>query len=229
MRRYERFGIGFAPGEWEGFFKYAKAKSVTPETLVKAGLINPREKDGKNTGYYDRFRNRIMFPIRNLSGKVIAFGGRRIIDDNSPKYINSPETIVYHKGTVLYGFDIARDTLRSKDRIVVVEGYLDVMRMHLCGFQNTVSTSGTALTSNQAQLILRYTKNVTLLFDSDAAGIKASLRGADIFVEKDLEVAIAALDVGEDPDSFLFKKTTEEMQRVLEQALPLLDFTGPCK
>ncbi len=220
----QAFHVGFSPSGWVGLVEHARAKAVNLDTLVKAGLINPREKDGKTSGHYDRFRNRIMFPIHNLSDRVVAFGGRRIIDDDSPKYINSPETPVYQKGHLLYAFTKARDTLRATDRLIIVEGYLDVMRMHVCGFINTVSTSGTALTEHQARVVLRYTKNVTLLFDSDAAGSSATLRGADILVENGLQVRIAAVAAGDDPDSFLLKNPAADMQRILDDAPTLLDF-----
>lgn len=223
-RAMAAFGVGFAPNKWDGLVEYAAAKAVNLETLVKAGLVNPREKDGQQSGYYDRFRNRVMFPVTNLSGRVIAFGGRRIGDDDSPKYVNSPETAIYQKGHLLYAFTQAREALRSHDRLIVVEGYLDVMRMHVCGFTNTVATSGTALTEHQARLILRYTKNVVLLFDSDAAGSAATMRGADILVENGLHVFVASLPPGEDPDSFLLKKTAAEMREILARAPALLDF-----
>ena len=218
------FGLGFAPGEWEALVNHARSKAANLELLASAGLVNAREKDGQAAGHYDRFRNRVMFPIHNLSGRVVAFGGRRIIDDDSPKYINSPETAIYQKGHVLYGFTQARDTLRAYDRVIVVEGYLDVMRMHVCGFTNTVATSGTALTEHQARLILRYTKNVTLLFDSDAAGAKATIRGADILVENGLQVRVATLEAGDDPDSFLRQRPAEDLRRILEEAPTLFDF-----
>jgi DNA primase len=231
------FGVGYAPQAWEALTQQARKKSVNPEVLVTAGLINRRD---DNAGYYDRFRHRVMFPIHNLSGNVIAFGGRRIVDDESPKYVNSPETPIYHKGAILYGLYQGREAARKADRLIVVEGYLDVMRMHLCGFQNAVATSGTALTEDQARVILRYTKNVTLLYDSDTAGAAATLRGADILVENGLAVAVATLSAGsasgstelaevsrragDDPDSFLLKRPVEEMQQILQSAPPLLDF-----
>lgn len=218
------FQVGFAPAGWEGLVQYARAKAANAEVLVKAGLINPREKDGKTSGHYDRFRNRVMFPIHNLSDRVIAFGGRRILDEDSAKYINSPETPVYHKGHLLYAFTKAREAVRAADRVIIVEGYLDVMRMHVCGFTNTVATSGTALTEHQARLLLRYTKNVTLLFDSDAAGSSATLRGADILVENGLHVRVAGVAAGDDPDSFLQKNPATDLQRILEQAPDLLEF-----
>ncbi|MDZ7267981.1 MAG: DNA primase [candidate division KSB1 bacterium] len=220
------FGVGFAPDDWEELYKYARQKSVNPELLVKAGLLNPRAKDGKMAGYYDRFRNRVMFPIHNLSDRVVAFGGRRIPPEreDSPKYLNSPETAVYHKGQILYGLPLAREHLRAADCLIVVEGYLDVMRMHLCGFKNTVATSGTALTAQQARLILRYTRNVILLFDSDAAGSAATLRGADILVENGLQVRVATLSAGDDPDSFLRRHPAGAMQEILANAPDLLEF-----
>lgn len=222
------FGIGYAPPSWEALVKHAQKKSVNPEILLQAGLINPRDKDSRDrgAGFYDRFRHRIMFPIHNLSGSVVAFGGRHLPPerDEFPKYINSPETPIYHKGKILYGLYQARDAVRAADRVIVVEGYLDLMRMHLCGFQNTVATSGTALTEHQARLILRYTKNVALLFDSDIAGAAATLRGADILVENGLAVSVATLSAGDDPDSFLLKRPVEEMQEILQSAPALLEF-----
>jgi len=219
------FGIGYAPNAWEKLTQLAREKSVNLEVMALAGLVNPRDSEKGKGGFYDRFRHRVMFPIYNLSGSVVAFGGRRFVDDDdSPKYMNSPETPIYHKGAVLYGLYHGRDALKAADRVVVVEGYLDLMRMHLCGFQNAVATSGTALTEQQARLILRYTKNVTLLFDSDTAGQAATLRGADILVENGLAVAVATLSAGDDPDSFLVKNPATAMQQILQTAPPLLEF-----
>ncbi|MCI0698901.1 DNA primase [candidate division KSB1 bacterium] len=220
------FGIGYAPQKWEELTQYAAKKSVNLDVMVLAGLINKRDSDSsRGSGHYDRFRHRVMFPIYNLAGSVVAFGGRRLGDDaDSPKYLNSPETPIYHKGTVLYGLYQGRDAVKAADRVIVVEGYLDLMRMHLCGFQNAVATSGTALTEQQARLILRYTKNVTLLFDSDTAGQSATLRGADILVENGLAVAVATLSAGDDPDSFLTKNPPAAMQQILQNAPPLLEF-----
>ncbi len=219
------FGIGYAPQAWEKLAHHASEKSVNLEVMALAGLVNARDSEKGKAGYYDRFRHRVMFPIYNLAGSVVAFGGRRLVDDeDSPKYINSPETPIYHKGTVLYGLYHGRDAVKAADRVIVVEGYLDLMRMHLCGFQNAVATSGTALTEQQARLIMRYTKNVTLLFDSDTAGQSATLRGADILVENGLKVAVATLSAGDDPDSFLAKHPAAEMQQILQNAPPLLEF-----
>ena len=219
------FGIGYAPNAWEKLTQLAREKSVNLDVMALAGLVNPRDSEKGKAGFYDRFRHRVMFPIYNLSGSVVAFGGRRLADDeDSPKYMNSPETPIYHKGTVLYGLYQGRDAVKTADRVIVVEGYLDLMRMHLSGFQNTVATSGTALTEQQARLILRYTKNVTLLFDSDTAGQTATLRGADILVENGLMVAVATLSAGDDPDSFLVKNPATAMQQILQNAPALLEF-----
>ena len=219
------FGIGYAPNAWEKLTQQAREKAVNLDVMALAGLVNPRDSEKGKAGFYDRFRHRVMFPIYNLSGSVVAFGGRRLVDDeDSPKYMNSPETPIYHKGAVLYGLYQGREAVKTADRVIVVEGYLDLMRMHLCGFQNAVATSGTALTEQQARLILRYTKNVTLLFDSDTAGQSATLRGADILVENGLSVAVATLSAGDDPDSFLVKNPAATMQQILQNAPPLLDF-----
>jgi DNA primase len=219
------FGIGYAPPGWEKLAQHASEKSVNLEVMALAGLVNARDSEKGKAGYYDRFRHRVMFPIYNLAGSVVAFGGRRLIEDeDSPKYMNSPETPIYHKGAVLYGLYHGRDAVKTADRVIVVEGYLDLMRMHLCGFQHAVATSGTALTEQQARLIMRYTKNVTLLFDSDTAGQSATLRGADILVENGLKVAVATLSAGDDPDSFLDKHPAAEMQQILHNAPPLLEF-----
>lgn len=215
------FMIGYAPAGWDAFFKYATERQMRPETLVKAGLLN-RSDEGR---YYDRFRNRIMFPIVNVSGKVIAFGGRALADDpNSPKYVNSPETPIYHKSNVLYGLFQAKEAMREHDEVIFVEGYTDVMRLALSGKKNVVATSGTALTELHARLVKRYTSRATLLYDSDSAGAAAALRGADILIEQGIDVRVAELAEGEDPDSFVRKNGLAALEQRLNSALPLLDF-----
>jgi DNA primase len=230
------FGVGFAPSEWSALANYAKQKQVKLETLVEAGLLNARD-DG---GFYDRFRNRLMFPIHNPSGRVVAFGGRRLPhsasfkeqaggaklseDDNTPKYINTAETSIYQKGQLLYALPEARNHAREKGFLIVVEGYLDAIRLHMAGLKNTVATAGTALTEDQARLMLRTCPAVTLLYDSDTAGAAATLRGADILVESGLQVAVAALPAGDDPDSFALKHGAAAIQQIVAEAMPLLDF-----
>jgi len=216
------FGVGYAPAAWDALLDHAKNHQLKPETMVEAGLLNARD-DG---GFYDRFRNRLMFPINNQSGRVVAFGGRRLPPerDDSPKYLNTAETPVYHKGQLLYALHIARDTAKEKGFLIVVEGYADALRMHAAGLTNTVATSGTALTEEQARLMLRLVKSVTLLYDSDTAGAAATLRGADILVENGLQVTVATLAAGEDPDSYVLKYGAPSMQKVIADAIPLLDF-----
>jgi len=215
------FQLGYAPDGWDNLLKDARSRQIHQDVLEKAGLVNKKE-DG---GAYDRFRDRLMFPIINLSGKVVAFGGRCLVDDKkTPKYVNSPETDVYHKSNILYGLFQAKDAIRQEAETIFVEGYTDVMRLSLSGQKNVVATSGTSLTELQARLIRRYTSNATLLYDSDKAGAAATMRGADILVEQDLEVKVAEMPEGEDPDSFVQKFGVESLRQKLAAALPLLDF-----
>lgn len=216
-----KFGLGYSLNRWDGLIRHAKANSVDLEVLHRAGLIIQRE-DG---GYYDRFRGRIMFPIINLSGMVVGFGGRRLgEDEDTPKYINSPETPIYHKGDVLYGLYQARDEIRKRDQVILVEGYTDLLSLYQNGIRNLVAASGTALTESQARLISRYTKNVTLLYDGDSAGSRATLRGMDILIENGLNVWIAELPSGEDPDIYVRERGAEGMERLLGSSLPFVDF-----
>ncbi len=215
------FGLGYAPAGWDNLIHRAKQHSVSTEQLVRAGLILQKE----GGGYYDRFRDRVMFPIWNLSGRVVAFGGRKISDaDDSPKYINSPETVVYEKGKLLYGLFQNRDEIRRQDRAIFVEGYTDLMSLVAVGVKNVVATLGTALTEDHARLIHRYTKNVALMYDSDTAGSAATLRGADILLAGGLEVFVAKLPAGHDPDSFAKSAGAAGVAEVVEHAEGLLDF-----
>ncbi len=215
------FQIGYAPNEWDALLKYAEAKHMQTEVFEIAGLLNKRD----SGGYYDRFRHRVMFPIMNLAGKVIAFGGRKLEADKTvPKYVNSPETPIYHKSNVLYGLFQAREAIRENGEVIFVEGYTDVIRPALAGVKNIVATSGTALTELQARLVNRYTGKVIMLYDNDLAGAKATMRGADILIEQGLEVLVAELDQGEDPDSFVQKNGVEALRQKLAQAQPLLEF-----
>ncbi|MEJ2628976.1 MAG: toprim domain-containing protein, partial [bacterium] len=218
----KKFNIGYAPNRWDGLILMAKRSNLPLQHLEKAGLIIKR-KDG--SGYYDRFRGRIIFPISNPTGKVIAFGGRIIVEiKNQPKYINSPETMIYKKGSQLYGLDWAKNSIRQKDRILLVEGYTDVMRLHQSEFDNAVSTLGTALTDNQAHILARYSRNVTLLFDGDSAGFKAALRGVEVLFKAGMRVTIAPLPQGVDPDTLLFRKSKKVMNEFIESAQTFIDF-----
>lgn len=193
------FDLGFSLDKWDGFLKYATKNGFTEEMMEKAGLILAKE-DGKK---YDRFRGRVIFPIHNPSGKVIGFGARILKKaDNQPKYINSPESPVYHKSDVLFGMYQAKQTIRNEDNCFLVEGYTDVISMHQAGVRNVVASSGTSLTREHIKLINRFTQNVTTLFDGDVAGIKASMRGIDMLLEEGLNVKAVVFPDGEDPDSY---------------------------
>ena len=211
------FDLGYSLNQWDGLYKEAIAKGYQQELLEKAGLLvrkerfpagkESREDVSSRDRLYDRFRGRVMFPIHNVSGRVIAFGARILNSSdvsgaNQPKYINSPETPIYHKSDVLYGIFQAKNALRQQDNCYLVEGYTDVISMHQAGVKNVVASSGTSLTSEQIKLIKRYTENVTVLFDGDAAGIKASIRGIDMLLEGGLNVQAVAFPDGEDPDSY---------------------------
>ncbi|MEP4533916.1 MAG: DNA primase [Cyclobacteriaceae bacterium] len=208
----EKFELGYSLGQWDGFMKSALDKGYEKHLLEEAGLIIV--KDDKT---YDRFRNRVMFPIHNVAGKVVAFGARILVSDKKqPKYINSPETELYNKSRVLYGLAQAKQEIRKEDNCFLVEGYTDVISMHQVGVQNVVSSSGTALTEDQIKLISRFTHNVTVIFDGDAAGIKASIRGIDMLLEGGLNVRAVALPEGEDPDSYAKSLGTSAFKHYIE-------------
>jgi DNA primase len=193
-----KFELGFHPDGWSTLSDAARKSGYNMDYLVRVGLTI--DKEGKQ---FDRFRNRVMFPIHNLSGKVIGFGGRILIaDKKQAKYLNSPESDVYHKSAVLYGIHLARKAIMTQDEALLVEGYTDVISMHQAGIENVVSSSGTSLTAEQVKIIDRYTKNVTILYDGDPAGIKASFRGMDMILEQGMNVKVVLFPDGEDPDSF---------------------------
>jgi DNA primase len=213
-RDIQKFELGYALEGWENFSKEAVQKGYSKDLLEKTGLVVKKE-DGSS---YDRFRGRVIFPVHNLSGKVIAFGARMLgKDKNQPKYVNSPETEIYHKSDVLYGLYQAKNIIRQKDNCYLVEGYTDVISMHKSDVQNVVASSGTALTNSQIQLIRRFTANVTVLFDGDAAGIKAALRGIDMLLETGLNVRVVLFPDGEDPDSYSRKVGSTEFQKFLQE------------
>jgi len=218
----EKFQVGYAPDYWDGLVKSANKAGVKPDILLKAGLTIER-KEGR--GMYDRFRCRLMFPVHNSSGKVVGFGGRILKKgEKTAKYLNSPETPVYHKSKLLYGLHQAKMGIRDQDRVVLVEGYTDVIRCHQEGAGFAVATSGTALTADQAKLISRYTKKVYLVYDGDSAGFKAALRGSDILVGAGLNVSVAPLPGSSDPDTFLKGKGAGAMQALLDNSCSFIDF-----
>ncbi len=215
------FGLGYAPEQWDALVQYAMKQNFPLESLEKAGLIARRE-DG---AYYDRFRDRIVFPIFSVTGRIIAFGGRRLKEDeNIPKYINSPETKVYTKSKVLYGLYQAKDAIRKKGNVILVEGYMDCISLFQAGIENVVATSGTALTEEHAKLISNYANTVYFLYDADSAGARAMLRGIDIILAQGLELYIVKLPEGEDPDSFIKKYPVSEFEKLIENAVNFIEF-----
>lgn len=197
-----KFDLGYSPDAWDAFTKHALKSGFSLDILEKAGLTIIKE--GKEP--IDRFRGRVIFPIHNVAGKAIAFGARILKKDpNSPKYLNSPETAVYHKSFIVYGIAQAKNPIRQEENCYLVEGYTDVVSLYQAGIENVVASSGTSLTKEQIQLIRRFSDNITVLYDGDAAGIKASLRGIDIILEEGLNVKAVVFPDGDDPDSFVQK------------------------
>lgn len=216
-----RFHLGFAPDKWDALTTAAANSGYQRELLEKTGLTIVQE-----TKVYDRFRGRVIFPIHNLTGRVIAFGARILkTDPKSPKYLNSPETEIYYKSKNLYGIAQAKKSVIANDACFLVEGYTDVVSLHQAGIENVVASSGTALTVEQIRLIGRYTRNITVLYDGDAAGIKASLRGIDLILEEGMNVRVVLFPDGEDPDSYSRKVNTDELIAFLkEQAVDFISF-----
>ncbi len=201
----EKFQLGFAPDQGDAFTKHALQNGFQLEVLKRAGLTSPKE-----NSTYDFFRNRVMFPIHNMTGKVVAFGGRIMVKDpKSPKYVNTAESEVYQKSRILYGAYFAKSEISKKNECLLVEGYTDVISLHQSGIENAVASSGTALTPDQIRLIKRITPNITMLYDGDAAGIKAALRGTDLILEEGMNVRVVILPDSEDPDSYVRKTGTE--------------------
>ena len=217
----KKFKLGYSPKKQNSFEKAATKAGYDLEILAASSLIGKNE-DGKT---YDKFRERTIFTIHSYTGKVIGFGGRAFSPDAKSKYLNSGETLIYDKSKVLYGLNLSKQAISKADRCFIVEGYTDVISMHQNGVENVVSASGTALGPQQIQLIKRSTNNVTLLFDGDKAGIKATLRSIDLCLKAEMNVKIAAFPDGEDPDSFSKKLSTEEFQEYLEKsAINFVDY-----
>jgi len=210
----KKFKLGYSPKKQNSFEKAATKAGYDLEILAASSLIGKNE-DGKT---YDKFRERTIFTIHSYTGKVIGFGGRAFSPDAKSKYLNSGETLIYDKSKVLYGLNLSKQAISKADRCFIVEGYTDVISMHQNGVENVVSASGTALGTQQIQLIKRSTNNVTLLFDGDKAGIKATLRSIDLCLKAEMNVKIASFPDGQDPDSFSKKLSTEEFQEYLEKS-----------
>lgn len=215
------FGLGYALPEWDSFLKYAKSSNLELEKAQQLGLID--KKDGGN--YYDKFRDRIIFPIFSPNGRVIAFGGRIMEKNpNLAKYLNSPESPVYFKRKTLYGLYHSKDDIRKLDKAILVEGYIDLISLFQHGIKNVVASCGTALTEEQVQMLSRYTKNIVVFYDSDPAGIKASLRSIELLVKHDFDVKIAELPDGEDPDSYIHSAGKQEFEEAMKRALNFLEY-----
>jgi DNA primase len=207
----KKFQLGYSPESWDAFTKHALENGYKLEYLEKTGLTIIKEARS-----YDRFRGRVMFPIHNISGRILGFGGRTLLkDDNVPKYVNSPESEIYNKSQTLYGLYFAKGAIIRQDNCYLVEGYTDVISMHQAGIENVVASSGTSLTEEQIRLIKRYTPNVTILYDGDPAGIKASFRGIDMVLEQGMNVRIVLFPDGEDPDSYARKHRRAEVEELI--------------
>lgn len=210
----KKFGLGYSPDVWDAFSKEALGKGYKLEFLESTGLTIVRE-DGS---VLDRFRGRVMFPIQSMSGRVLGFGGRILAQDKkAAKYLNSPESDLYHKSKVLYGIFHAKQAIAKQNNCYLVEGYTDVIQFNQAGIENVVASSGTALTPEQIRLINRLTKNITVLYDGDAAGLRASIRGIDLILEEGMNVRVCTFPEGEDPDSFAKKATHEELIKYLDE------------
>ncbi len=216
-----KFKLGYSPTTWDAFTNEALGKGYKLEYLEKTGLTIVGEDK-----QFDRFKSRVMFPIQSMSGRVLGFGGRILTQDKkAAKYLNSPESELYHKSKVLYGIFHAKQAIAKLDNCFLVEGYTDVIQMHQSGIENVVASSGTALTSDQIRLVNRLTKNITVLFDGDAAGLRASIRGIDLILEEGMNVKVCTFPDGEDPDSFARKNSFEDLTLYLsENAMDFIQF-----
>ncbi len=215
----KKFGIGYTVNQWDNLLTYLKSKGYKEEEIAKTGLIIKRE---KKDGYYDRFRNRIMFPIFDIKKNIIGFGGR-VLDDSLPKYLNSPDSLVFNKGYNLYGLNIAKENVKDKS-FYLVEGYMDVIKMHSHGFDTAVAALGTSLTDNQIKLLKRYSNKFYICFDSDQAGLKASLRALNMFKSNSLDAKVIIIKDAKDPDEFLNKFGKMKFEMLSEEALDYYGF-----
>lgn len=214
----EAYRLGFAPDRSDGLVQHLKNSSVNLDIAQKLGVVKKSDR-----GWYDQFRNRLMFPIRDSKGNVIAFAGR-VLDSSLPKYINSPESPLYHKSSVLFGLDMALPTIRTENSVIIVEGYFDHLALFRAGIRNVVATCGTALTATHATLLKRHAEKVYTLFDSDNAGKKATIKSMELFLEQRVPAYVITLPTGDDPDSFLSKHTADAFNEYRDKARPIFDF-----
>jgi DNA primase len=215
----KRFGLGFSTSEWEDLYRFLKSKNYSDELILQAGLVIPKK---KTSGYFDRFRNRAMFPVFDVKGRVIGFGGR-VMDNSKPKYLNSPETPVFEKGTNLYGLNFV---IKSglPQYIIVVEGYMDCISLHQYGITNAVASLGTALTIEQSRLLKRYSKDIYICYDADSAGQTATLRGLEILESTGCNVKVIMIPDGKDPDEFLKKNGRDSFLELIKKAMSVAEY-----
>ncbi|CAI9086237.1 DNA primase [Candidatus Methylacidiphilum fumarolicum] len=214
------FGLGYAPALWDGLLRWASEKSGFLELLEPAGLVVRAE----NSKIYDRFRGRLIFRISDETGKIVGFSGRLIGSDQGPKYLNSPESLIFSKGKILYGLNVAKKAIVESDKAILCEGHIDLIRLHASGFPTAVATQGTALTDHQAALLKRFCSEVIVAYDGDRAGEDAAVRALDILLEEGFEVKVAQLPSGEDPDSLIAKGGRAAFEQILATALPYPSF-----
>jgi DNA primase len=214
----KKFGLGFSPDSWNSLMNFLKAKGYTELDMLNAGLIIKNEKGNM----YDRFRNRVMFPVFDYRGRVIGFGGR-VLDDSKPKYLNSPETSVFKKGTNLFGLNFAIKELKER-MLIIVEGYMDCISLHQYGITNVVASLGTALTPNQAKLMKKYADRVIISYDADLAGQNATLRGLEILRNEGFEIKVLTVPQGKDPDEYVKSNGKEAFLKLIDNALPLIEY-----
>lgn len=219
----EAFSLGYAPNAWDHFLRVATApkRGFSPDILEKAGLVLARN---SGNGHYDRFRHRVIFPIRAHTGRVVAFSARALDADEQAKYINSPESPIYHKSAILHGLYEGRDAFRKEKRALIVEGQMDHLSLFQFGIQNVVATSGTALTIQQAKLLRRYAEHATLIFDGDRAGMSAAVRGIAPLIETGIDVRVVSLPDGQDPDTFIREHGKDALLGVVDESVSLVDF-----
>ena len=198
----KKYMIGFAPNKWDVLVNHKSFKDSDKEDLLELGLIFKKDNENK---YFDKFRNRLIFPFQNISGRIIGFGGRRLNEEDNPKYLNSPESKIYQKGSILYGLHQAISSIRELNTVILVEGYFDLLRLVNSGIENVVASSGTALSENQGRLLKRYTSNVIISYDSDEAGIKAAIRNSEILENLEMNISIVQLPEPHDPDSYMLE------------------------
>ena len=216
----KKFGLGYAKDSWNNLIFHLRKKGFKDEILLEAGLVSISEKTGNQ---YDRFRNRVMFPVFDYRGNVIGFGGR-VLDDSKPKYLNSPETLVFQKGTNLYGLNFAIKNKIPDRYFIIVEGYMDLITLHQYGITNVVASLGTALTTNQARLLKRYADKVIISYDADIAGQTATLRGLEILRDAGFDVRVLNIPKGKDPDEFVRSNGREAFRKLINDAIPLIDY-----